>query len=222
MAHRPIYAWGSLFLWREGIVDEEADELAPPQEHFGLDQDTRLLVPSSRGAKLTLPIRCLGAPHPDHLEAQKGWRATWATMRAALRARMNRSDPVVWILDGEAKKVVSGYSAPTITTSTPHGLTVGDVALVRRSGTATYTLGAVLTTPTDSTFTMAATYGAHAIATSDEVHLVEAYWSPMLYVSAAPAPFAGQGDHYAKEVIYTFVGSGSAVYRRTAASAVTA
>lgn len=222
MAHRPIYAWGSLFLWREGIVDEEADELAPPQEHSGLDQDTRLLVPSSRNAKLTLPIRCLGAPHPDHLEAQKGWRATWATIRAALRARMNRSDPVVWILDSEAKKTVSGYSAGTITTATPHGLVVGDVALVRRSGTATYTLGAVLTTPTSSTFTMAATYGAHSIATSDEVHLVEAYWAPMMYVSAAPAPFTGQGDWYSKEVIYTFVGSGSAVYRRTAASAVTA
>lgn len=222
MAHRPVYAWGSLFLWREGIVAEEADELAPPQEHVGVDQDTRLLVPSSRNAKLVLPVRCLGAPHPDHLEAQKGWRATWGAIRAALRARMGRSDPVVWILDGEAKKTVQSYAAPTITTTTPHGLVVGDVALVRRSGTATYSLGAVATTPSSTTFTMTQTYGAHAIAASDEVHLVEAYWAPMLYVSAAPAPFTGQGDWYSKEVIYTFVGSGSTVYRRTAAAAVTA
>lgn len=218
-AHKPRAFWGDLGLWREGIVAVEADEMAEPQVHAGADRADALVVPVG-GGSLAVEVRCLGAPHPSSKD-QKGWRATYAAMRAALRTRALRTDPLVWVADDTTLRTIDAVS-PNLRTSAAHGLANGDVVLIRRAGAGLYSLGVVTVVDTDE-FNVAAVTGApalHAIAAADQVYLVEQYWLPMAYRSLGPAQPRGDGDWYASELVYSFRGSGRYTYSRTAASTV--
>jgi hypothetical protein len=206
--------YGDFRLWREAIEPKERYGRTLLQEFQGIDQPRVLVVPASANAGLDLEARCLGFPNPSS-KNRKGWVAVKRALRTGMEARLHRTDPVVWVEDDTRSKNVTSVLGVTIT-SNAHGFNNGDVVLVRRLGVGLWSL-AVVGGTTANSFTVAAVAGTslHAIQAADEVHLVEAYWLGMVWKDFQPE---GEMGWYAKEVVYTFRGSGALSYARSQAS----
>lgn len=219
MAHTTRYFWGDFGLWKQGDTHVTEEQDLPPQVDHGADQERALVTPLGNG-KLSMEVLCVGAPHPSS-KTQKAWRSQYEAIRAAKRARNLRVDPLVWIEDDSLKRTVDTYSGGTVTTTAAHGRTTGDVVLIRRLGAGLFTL-ATITVTGASTFTLAAAAGTsvHAIAAADDVYVVEAYWSPMVWTKLGPAKPEPEGDWFARRLSYVFEGSARYTYSRTAASGV--
>lgn len=214
MAHRPRYFYGDFALWREGIDHEETDRRGALQVHQGADRDFALVVPASPNMTAQVEVRTLGAPHASSKD-QKGWRSIAQALRVQLRGRASRGDPLVWVEDDTRMKTVGSFASPTVT-SAAHGFSNGDVVLIRRLGVGIYALGTVGSVAAN-TFVLTLIAGSlSGIAASDEIHLVEAYWYPMVFRELR-ATRADGGDWYAPEVTYSFEGSASSTYSRTSA-----
>jgi len=88
---------------------------------------------------------------------------------------------------------------------------------VRRAGVGLFSLGTV-SGATGTAFNVSSLMVGiplHAIAAGDEAFLVEAYWPGMVWRDFEPRNEMGW---YAREVGYSFRGSGSSTYARTTAA----
>jgi hypothetical protein len=208
------FYYGDLRLWREAIAPEEQYARTLLQEFQGIDQAKMLVIAASGNAGLDLHARCLGFPNPAS-KNRRGWVAIKRVLRVAMDARIHRTDPLVWVEDDTTLRVLSGVAGPLMT-SAPHPYVTGDVLLIRRVGVGLWSL-VTATVVGASTFNAAAVPGTilHAIQPGDEVLRVEAYWLGMVWKD-----FQREGDQgwYAKEVLYSFRGSGAYSYARTAAA----
>lgn len=178
------------------------------QVHQGVDRARALHMPTSPNFTVNLLVRCFWAPETDYSKA--GFRAREYAVRDALITRSEATYPLVWV-ETDIGKTVSSYSAPTVT-CTAHGLSNGDVVLIRRNGQDLYTLGAISSVATN-TFEVTA---GHAIQNGDDVHLVQAYWEGMIFQDmSAIEPVEAAGDYYAEAVDYRFFGGGTVTYNAT-------
>lgn len=213
------YHWGDLRLWQHGKTHIVEDAPTVEQVFQGVDRTRALIVPGSSNDLLSVEVRTLGMPHPTQPD-QAGVKTQERAMRAAIRTRRATLYPVVWTVDDTTVKVVGSYAAPTVT-CVAHGRSTGDVVLIRRPGAGLYSL-ATVTYLTADTFSIVTVSGAslHAIATSDEIHLVEWYLLGCRCVGMSPVtPTPGKGEWYAPDVSYRFVSSGQYEYSRTTATA---
>lgn len=208
--------YGDFRLWREAIAPEERYARTLMQEFQGIDQPRVLVIAASANAGVDLEARCLGFPNPDS-KTRKGWVAVKRALRLGMEARIHRTDPVVWIEDDTTLRVVTSLGSPFIQIAGGHPYVNGDIVLVRRAGVGLFSLGAVLNA-TGTAFDLSSlTVGIplHAIMAGDEVLLVEAYWLGMVWRDFEPKNEMGW---WAKEVGYTFRGSGASSYARTLAA----
>lgn len=211
------YYYGDLRLWQHGLEHAEAPSRGQLLSFQGVDQLRALVIPASPNNDLEVGVRCFGAPNPAS-KTRAGFRAILRAMRAALEARSARGDPLVWVEDDTRSKAVSAYAAPTVT-SAAHGLSTGDVVLIRRLGAGLFSLVTVTVTGAN-TFTVAAVAGTalHAIAAADEIHLVEGYWLGMVFAGLDRIEPAPDQDWWSDGIGYRFKGSGSSTYARTTAT----
>jgi hypothetical protein len=177
------------------------------QVHLGVDQDRALVVPTSPNYTTSLDVTCFWAPAADFSKTK--FREGEMGVRDALIARSPDVHPLVWIEADTPAREITSFSGATVT-STSHGLSSSDVVLIRRLGADLYTLGAIGSVTTH-TFALAP---AHAYANGDDIFKVEAVWYGMAFDQMSPVTPSGQGDSFAEEVVYRFVGSGSLTYRR--------
>jgi hypothetical protein len=210
--------YGDLRLWREGIAPEERYGRILLQEFQGIDQARVLVIAASANAGLDLEVRCLGFPNPS-AKNRRGWIAVKRALRVAMDARIHRTDPVVWIEDDTTRRVVTSYGgSPAVNVAGGHPHANGDVVLIRRLGVGLFSLGTVMNA-TGTAFDVASVLmpglPLHAIQAGDEILLVEAYWPGMVWRDFEPR---GEQGWYAKDVAYSFRGSGSASYARTTAA----
>lgn len=210
------YFWGDFRLYQHGYDHAEVPVRGQLLKFQGTDQKRALVIPASSNNELGLEVRCFAPPNSASKD-RKGFRSILRAVRVALEDRSLRADPVVWVEDDSRSKVVGGYAAPTVT-SVAHGFSNTDVVLVRRAGAGLFSLGVVSAVAAD-TFVITATGGTalHAIAAGDEIHLVEGWWSGMVYAGLDRIP-PGEDDSWSDAAVYRFAGSGSSSYARTTAS----
>jgi hypothetical protein len=208
--------YGDFRLWREAIAPEERYGRTLLQEFQGIDQPRVLVIAASGNAALDLEARCLGFPNPS-AKNRKGWVAVKRALRVAMEARIHRADPVVWVEDDTTLRVVTGLGAPFVQVAGGHPYVNGDVVLIRRAGVGLFTLGTVMNATGTAFDVSSLTVGipVHPIQAGDHVLLVEAYWVGMVWRDFEPR---GEMGWYAKEVAYSFRGSGALTYARTAAA----
>ena len=178
------------------------------QVHQGVDRLRALHIATSPNYSLALEVHCFWAPESDF--SKVGFRAREMAVREALIARSESLHPVFWIEDDSLSKTVGSYTAPTVTSSS-HGFSDGEVVLIRRLGSGLYTYGQI-SNSTTNTFDLG---DSHGITTGDDIHLVEGYWSGMLYQQMSRIQPSEHGDYYAESVVYSFSGSGDTTYQRT-------
>jgi hypothetical protein len=210
------FYYGDFRLWREAISPEERYARTLLQEFQGIDQPRVLVIAASANAGLDLECRCLGFPNPGS-KTKKGWIAVKRGLRIGMEARIHRTDPVIWVEDDTTLRVVTGLGVPYVQIAGGHPYVNGDVVLIRRSGVGTYSLATVLNA-TGTAFDISSLMVGiplHAIMAGDEVLLVEAYWAGMVWRDFEPRNEQGW---WAKEVGYTFRGSGALSYARTPAT----
>ena len=118
------------------------------------------------------------------------------------------------LLPDEAERVGTDGTVESVAID---DLRPGDVVLVRRAGVGLFSLGTV-SGATGTAFNISSLMVGiplHAFLAGDEVLLVEAYWAGMVWRDFEPRNEQGW---WAKEVVYTFRGSGALTYARTAAA----
>ena len=211
------FYYGDFRLWREAIAPEEHYARTLLQEFQGIDQPRALVIAASGNAGLDLQCRCLGFPNPGS-KTKKGWVAVKRGLRVGMDARIHRTDPVVWVEDDTTLRVLTSVGgSPLLNVAGGHPYVNGDVVLVRRAGVGLFSLGTVLGA-TGTAFNISSLMVGiplHAFMAGDEVLLVEAYWAGMVWRDFEPQNELGW---WAKEVVYTFRGSGALTYARTAAT----
>lgn len=212
------FYYGDFRLWREAIAPEERYARTLLQEFQGIDQPRVLVIAASGNAGLDLEARCLGFPNPDS-KNRAGWVAVKRGVRVGMDARIHRTDPLVWVQDDTTLRVLTSVGgSPSLNVAGGHPYQNGDVVLIRRAGVGLFSLGTV-TGATGTAFDIASVLipglVLHAIQAGDEVLLVEAYWLGMVWKD-----FEARSDMgwYAKEVVYSFRGSGATTYARTQAA----
>jgi len=212
------FYYGDFRLWREAIAPEERYGRTVLQEFQGVDQPRALVIAASANAGLDLECRCLGFPNPS-AKNRRGWVAIKRGVRVGMEARLHRTDPVVWIEDDTTRRVLTSVGgSPALNVAGGHPYINGDVVLVRRAGVGLFSLGTV-SGATGTAFNVSSLMVGiplHALAAGDETFLVEAYWDGMVWRDFEPRNELGW---YAKEVGYSFRGSGASTYARTAAAA---
>lgn len=207
------YYWGDLLLWKTGLDHEDSGEaLGAVQEFGGVDQTQALIVPTSRAWKRKVNVSCFFDPYADAYGryTRASHRANVASLYDALRTRSDTRYPLFYCDDVSGAAVVSTYVGNILTTVAAHGLTTGDVVLIRRNGQDLFTYGSITVTG-GSTFTIAS---SHSILAGDNVLLVNEYWTAMSYVSQEGIKRQDDGAYYAKEVVYPFVGGVTTHYPR--------
>ena len=213
------YHWGDLRLWHHGKTHIVEDAPTVEQVFQGVDRTRALIVPGSSNDMLSVEVRTLGMPNANAL-SQAGVKTQERAMRAAIRARRATLYPLAWTVDDTTVKAVGSFSTPTVT-CVAHGRSTSDVVLIRRAGAGLYSLATVTYVDADN-FTVAAVTGTslHAIAASDEIHLVEWYLLGCRCVGMSPVtPTPGKGEWFAPDVAYRFMSSGQYEYSRTTATA---
>lgn len=225
---RGRFFYGDLELWREAArapVEQPTRRVA--QVFDGVDQLEALVVGNSPNHQLVLRLPALGFPNPASATT-KGWLAISRQMRRDLWDRGLRTDPVAWVEDLTLSKAVQTYVAGLVTTTTAHGLVVGQVVLIRKKGVGNWLLGNVATTPSGTTFTVSMSAGmanpdAYVPVAADDVHVVEAWWGGCAHgaVDAMQADVE-TGAWFAQEVAYRFTTSGRYSWAATDATAVSA
>lgn len=210
------YFYGDFRLYHHGLEHVEVPARGQLLSFQGVDQKRALVIPASANHQLELQVRCFGAPNTAS-KTRRGFRALLRALRVALEDRSLRADPVVWVEDDSRSKSVTSFGAPTVT-SAGHGFSNGDVVLVRRLGAGLFSL-ATVSNAAANTFDVTAVAGTalHAIAAADEIHLVEGYWTGMVFAGLEPVQ-PGEEDWWSDGVGYRFAGSGSSSYARTGAS----
>ncbi len=210
------YFYGEFRLWQDGLDHHELPTRGTLQTFQGVDRLRGLVIPASPGNLLGLEVRTVGNPNPS-TRTRRGFRAIIRAVRVGLEARSARSDPVTWVEDSTVSDSVDSYAAPTVTAA-GHTYINGDVVLIRRAGLGLWSLATVSNVGA-GVFDVAAVTGGqlHAIAGSDEIHLVEAYWLGMVLAGAPTVAPAGP-DHYAMEIRHSFLGAGLYDYARTTAT----
>ncbi len=209
--------YGDFRLWREAMAPEEHYARTQLQEFQGVDQPRLLVIAASANAGLDLECRCLGFPNPGS-KTRSGWLAVKRGLRLGMDARIHRTDPVVWVDDDTTLRVLTAVGgSPAYEVAGGHPYANGDVVLVRRAGVGLFSLGQVLNATATAFDLSSLLVGipVHAIQIGDEVLLVEAYWLGMVWRDFEPKNEAGW---WAREVVYTFRGSGTSSYARTAAA----
>lgn len=180
------------------------------QWHDGLDQQEAVAFAQSPNYRPALEVVTFWDPEASY--TKEGFRAKEAAVRAAARARSERSDPVFWVED--IGLTVSTYVGTTVTTSAAHGLIVGDVVLVRRNGLGLFTYAELATVGSTTTFDVA---DGHGIANGDDVYRVEEYIAGQIFRDLAQISVKPEkGDHYEPAAKFLFFGSHASWYTREA------
>jgi len=125
--------------------------------------------------------------------------------------------PVAALVPVTALAALDLLGSPYIQIAGGHPYVGGDVVLVRRGSVGSYSLATVLNA-TGTAFDISSLMVGiplHAILPGDEVLLVEAYWLGMVWRDFEPKNEQGW---WAKEVAYSFRGSGASTYARTLAA----
>jgi hypothetical protein len=200
--------WGDLQLPTELQAIVPQMERGSLQVHQGVDRDRALIVSTSPNLSFRLDVQCFWEPESDY--SKRAFRARERAVQQSLANRAKTAYPVVWIEADTPTRTVSGFSGSTVTCAS-HGLSNGDVVLIRRNGVGLYTVSAVGGV-TSSTFTVSA---GHAIQNGDNIFLVEQYHAGCTFAGMSPIEPAEHGDYYAEQVSYSFATSGSLGYART-------
>lgn len=181
------------------------------QVHVGVDRTTALLLPTSPNYSTRLQVQTFWDPETDY--SKTGFRTREGKVREALRNRSEATYPLLWVEDDTKSTTIASFSGNIITTTAnPNGFANGDVVLIRRNGADLYTVGVVGSR--DAThITVTA---QHAYQNGDGIHLVQRYWSNVIFDAMGPISPSERGDYFAEEASFMFLSStATPAYERT-------
>jgi hypothetical protein len=195
------YWFGDLRLWKTGQTHEEAGQRRLSMTFDGVDQESALIIGGYGSFVKRLTAMTFFDMHPSLPYTQKGYRALRSAMLDALIERSYRLHPVVYSVEDLLS--VQSWSSPTLTTTTDHGLSVGDRVLIRRIGDGLYTYAAVTVVPNTDEIQLSAV--THAIQPGDDVVIVESCWEECRYQNfGPPRGVEKEGDFFGSEASYEF------------------
>jgi hypothetical protein len=181
------------------------------QVHQGGDRLRALVTAASPNLTTALDVQTFIAP--DSTFSKKGFRSYEMAMRGALTSRANRTDPVMWIETSTPTRTVGSFASPTVTCN-GHGLSNGNVVLIRRSGVGYYTLSTI-SGVTTNTFVVVSLSSSHTITAGDNIYLVEQAYYGCVWQDLAEMQPAPNGDYYCEMASFKFLASGSTTYSAT-------
>lgn len=216
--------WGDLRLWYYGRNYVESLERQARIVHTGVDREEAIQIGSNPNFVGQIEIQTVFAPPKVGASVpytREAYRAHVAAMMDALKVRAGLAQPgatLCWVEDIDRARVLSGFSSGTYTTSAAHGMTTGDRVLIRKDSTAgAYSYG-TLTSTGASTFTLAAIESGttYSPASGYDVLLLERAWPTQFLDGMMPLDPTGEGDYWNPAARYSFYGSRTGAYTRTA------
>lgn len=181
------------------------------QTFQGVERTEALTIALSPNFSVEARVAMVGVPNTAD-RTRAGWNALKRALRAALRTRSMRSDPLMYVRDdANATTVLSIATVTHVTTAAAHGLVTGDYVLICRPGAGLFTLSTVTVIDADE-FTVAA--AGHSILAGDVVVRVDEWQKGLVYQGVTPA--GGAEKWYARELTYAFAGSGTSYARASA------